>query len=178
MNFDTVSVWRLSAFFVHSAQGSKHFHVAVLLNKLARWAPAKRVLTECHRLASHFSVSHTQWWSALRYGAIPSERKPAVDLEQLQWAVPSVGKESCAWQMRFHPRRYIMFSFTPQPCAGGLDGWIVPCPMSKGRRRPLRPIRAEPAAVERARHGRPPPEKRPRCSSQWQMHALHEVGLH
>jgi hypothetical protein len=55
-----------------------------------RWGPAKRVLTERHRLASHFSVTHAQWWSALRYGRIPSERKDTVDPQPLQWAVPIV----------------------------------------------------------------------------------------
>ena len=75
-----------------SVQGAKHFHAAVLLSHRMRWGAAKRVLTERHRLASHFSVTHTQWWSALRYGTMPSEHKATVDPDPLQWAVGGIAE--------------------------------------------------------------------------------------
>ena len=61
------------------ADGAVHFHVAVALLQPRSWAPAKRTLRERDHLASHWSCCHTQWWSAARYGAIPSLKKPVVD---------------------------------------------------------------------------------------------------
>jgi len=72
------------------ADGAVHFHAAVLLADVMRWHAAKRVLTERHHLASHFSSSHTQWWSAVRYGCFPTEKKTSVDAEPLQWAADGV----------------------------------------------------------------------------------------
>ena len=46
--------------------GSKHFHVAVLLSGDMSFAACGRTLLERHGLAAHFSRSHTQWWSAVR----------------------------------------------------------------------------------------------------------------
>ena len=49
------------------------------------FAPAKRALRERHCLPSHWSCTHKQWWSALRYGVVPSESKPQVDARPYQW---------------------------------------------------------------------------------------------
>ena len=61
------------------ADGAVHYHVAVKLCTQMRFAAAKRTLWERFRLPSHFSCSHTQLWSAVRYGYMPSATKPVVD---------------------------------------------------------------------------------------------------
>eukprot|EP00973_Karenia_brevis_P031913 4404171-Karenia_brevis.AAC.1 len=44
-----------------------------------RWKPAKRTLRERDRIATHWSATHKQFWSALRYLTVPTEKKPVVD---------------------------------------------------------------------------------------------------
>ena len=70
------------------ADGDKHFHIAVLLGRQMRFAPCKRTLLERHRMVVHFSTTHTQWWSALRYGTTATPDKPTVDSDPLQWVPP------------------------------------------------------------------------------------------
>ena len=67
------------------SDGDIHFHAAVALDSRRAFAPAKNALLQRHRLPSHWSCSHTQWWSALRYCVIPSEKKPEVDQTPSQW---------------------------------------------------------------------------------------------
>ena len=69
----------------HSS-GEIHFHVAVKFKgKESRvWCPAKRTLRSRHNMPSHFSCTH-QWWSAVRYGHVPSPKKPTVDPDPLVW---------------------------------------------------------------------------------------------
>ena len=67
------------------ADGSKHFHVAVLLVRRMRFALIKRTLMSRHKLASHFSATHTQWWSLIRYGFFPTLKKPKTDDDPLRW---------------------------------------------------------------------------------------------
>lgn len=50
-----------------------------------RFAPLKQALRQKHGLASHWSVTHSMWWSALRYGTTASDRKPSVDPKPLLW---------------------------------------------------------------------------------------------
>ena len=66
--------------------GTKHFHVAVLLARQMRFAACKRTLLEKHGLVAHFSSTHTQWWSAVRYG-MESEKKQVVDEQPLSWVL-------------------------------------------------------------------------------------------
>ena len=66
--------------------GEVHFHVAVKLARSLRFLPAKAALRQRHRVASHWSCSHTQFWSAVRYCHIPSERKPEVDSQPYTWS--------------------------------------------------------------------------------------------
>ena len=61
----------------------KHFHVALKVSSKICFLPYKRALRERSGLASHWSGSHTQWWSAVRYGHVPSEHKPEVDEDPL-----------------------------------------------------------------------------------------------
>jgi len=61
------------------ADGQPHFHVAIRLKSPQRWLGAKRALLERYGIQCHFSDSHSQFWSAVRYGTTPSEHKAEVD---------------------------------------------------------------------------------------------------
>lgn len=63
----------------------KHFHVAVKFSHRVSFAPLKTALRQRHAFASHWSTSHSMWWSALRYGAAATDRKPKVDPAPLIW---------------------------------------------------------------------------------------------
>jgi len=67
------------------ADGSVHFHAVVKLSKKMRFKMAKATLQHRHKLASHWSCTHTQLWSAVRYVHIGSPRKPIVDSAPHQW---------------------------------------------------------------------------------------------
>lgn len=66
------------------ADGSKHFHVAVLLASQMRFATCKRTLLQRHGLAAHFSCTHLEFWSAVRYGT-ESTLKRDPDKQPLAW---------------------------------------------------------------------------------------------
>jgi len=78
-------VEKLVVFMEKHATGEPHFHIAVKLVRALKFVPTKRTLRERHRLPSHWSVSHTNFWSAVRYGCVPSPRKPEVDENPYQW---------------------------------------------------------------------------------------------
>ena len=59
--------------------GEIHFHFAVKTFKKQRFLLPKRTLRQREGIASHWSCSHTQWWSALRYLVVPTEKKAEVD---------------------------------------------------------------------------------------------------
>lgn len=63
----------------------KHFHVAIKLTVFSRFLPFKMALRMRSGFATHWSTSHSQWWSAVRYGAFATERKPHVDVTPLVW---------------------------------------------------------------------------------------------
>ncbi|CAE7414057.1 Ikbke [Symbiodinium sp. CCMP2456] len=63
----------------------KHFQAALKLNTPTRFMPLKLSLRQRSGLASHWSTTHKQWWSALRYGVFTTERKPVVDLQPVAW---------------------------------------------------------------------------------------------
>lgn len=67
------------------ADGSSHFHAVVKLREASRFGVAKLTLRERHRLSSHFSCSHAQLWSAVRYLCVPSPSKPEVDAKPHVW---------------------------------------------------------------------------------------------
>ena len=52
--------------------GSFHFHVGVLLSVALGFVTAKRALLTRHGLVSHWSSSHSEWWSVVRYGYMPN----------------------------------------------------------------------------------------------------------
>ena len=64
----------------------KHFHVALKVTPKTRFLPLKLALRRRSGLASHWSTSHSEWWSAVRYGVFTTEKKVAVDPEPLPWA--------------------------------------------------------------------------------------------
>ena len=67
-----------------------HYHVAVKAETgtCFRFAPVKRALQENFGLASHWSCTHTGYWSPVRYCAVPSPTKPrsALDPRPLLWS--------------------------------------------------------------------------------------------
>ena len=65
--------------------GSPHFHVAVRLNACRRWALVKHTLMARHQVPSHWSCSHSQLWSALRYITVATPKKPVVDQQVFVW---------------------------------------------------------------------------------------------
>lgn len=78
-------VEKLVVFREAHGTGDVHYHVALKLSRSLRFRAAKAALRERHSLASHWSCTHTQFFSAIRYGHIPSETKPNVDQEPYSW---------------------------------------------------------------------------------------------
>ena len=68
----------------HSS-GQPHFHAVLQFYSPRRFLAAKKTLRTRHRLAVHFSCSHTQLWSALRYCIVPTLQKPVVDGAPFVW---------------------------------------------------------------------------------------------
>ena len=67
------------------ADGTSHFHFVVRLTRCMRFKQAKATLAERHQLPSHWSCTHTQLWSAVRYTCVPSPKKPLIDSAPLAW---------------------------------------------------------------------------------------------
>ena len=71
----------------HKSRPQKEHHHAVL--KLwkghHRFLPFKRAMRERHGIATHWSTSHKQMWSAVRYIYITTPTKPMVDRAPLVW---------------------------------------------------------------------------------------------
>jgi hypothetical protein len=63
----------------------RHFHVALRLSAQCRFLPLEKALRDRCGFATHWSTSHAQFWSAVRYGAFATERKPTVDPTPLTW---------------------------------------------------------------------------------------------
>lgn len=65
-----------------------HDHLPILAQKQFRYLPVKRALLQRFGLASHWSCSHTGYWSAVRYLARPSPKKPlrGLDGTPVLWA--------------------------------------------------------------------------------------------
>ena len=64
-----------------------HYHIAVAASGSFRFMPHKRAL-RARGFASHWSCTHDGYWSAVRYGVIPTPRKPpeALDATPCAWA--------------------------------------------------------------------------------------------
>ena len=61
-----------------------HFHVALKLSAKARFLPFKTALRQRSGLASHWSTSHSEKWSAIRYCTHQTDHKD-VDQQPLVW---------------------------------------------------------------------------------------------
>ena len=73
-------------------QQDLHYHVALLLDRPARFMPLKRAILAATRLASHWSCSHIGYWSTVSYGITATVKKPraALDPAPLSWCVHGV----------------------------------------------------------------------------------------
>ena len=79
-------VKKLIVFREAHEDGTVHFHVAVLLSQPRTFASAKYTLRHRDQVAAHFSTSHTEFWSTVRYGHIPTLKKPVVDSAPEKWS--------------------------------------------------------------------------------------------
>ncbi len=59
--------------------GKFHFHVALKLNVVTTWLGFRNALRVRHDLASHWSSTHTEFWTAARYGYKTTPTKTEVD---------------------------------------------------------------------------------------------------
>jgi hypothetical protein len=64
-----------------------HFHVAVKLSKRVVFLPFKMALRRRSGFASHWSTSHREFCSAVRYLTHCTDHKPEVDKEPLTWTI-------------------------------------------------------------------------------------------
>ena len=67
------------------ADGSSHFHFIVKLLYNMRFKQAKATLSERYKVPSHWSCTHRQLWSAVRYVHVASAKKPLVDVAPAVW---------------------------------------------------------------------------------------------
>ena len=88
----TVVVEKISIFKeCHKASAggivNSHYHAPVKGTNKFSFMPIKRALLQRHGMATHWSTSHTEYRSAVRYCFIPSPRKPqaALDSAYLLW---------------------------------------------------------------------------------------------
>ena len=58
-----------------------HYHIALVASSSFRFAVFKRTLRERYGLASHWSTSHDGYWSTVRYGYLPTPKKPSIELD-------------------------------------------------------------------------------------------------
>jgi hypothetical protein len=89
--------------------GEPHFHWAVRLFEKMCFAPVKHTLRQRDHIATHWSCSHTQWWSALRYLVVPSTKK-VVDKDRHVWTWDKRGLDLFAeaqepWMAKIWKRR-------------------------------------------------------------------------
>lgn len=78
----------MTVFRERHVAGPYHFHVALKASRSFRFAPYKRALHVGHGLATHWSCTHTGYWSAVRYGFMPSPKKEQGELDPnpVTWA--------------------------------------------------------------------------------------------
>ena len=87
-DIDMLTVFREFHAEADGTRGHVHYHVAILFAQDHRFAPMKNALLWANGLASHWSCSHTGYWSAVRYGRVPRPTKPqaALDPAPFTWA--------------------------------------------------------------------------------------------
>ena len=80
----TAELEKAVVFLEQHCTGRKHFHIAVKFQFRVPFLPFKLAMRNRARLASHWSASHTMFWSACRYGVCVTPQKPSVDTKPLQ----------------------------------------------------------------------------------------------
>ena len=133
---------KLVVFQEQHADGSRHFHVALKFAQSMRWMAFKRTLRVRYNLCSHWSCSHTQWWSAVRYGVVPTSKKPLVDESPETWSVDGVALDlfedsqqpfnAAAWRARREKRDCAASTKDEAPSFNKLD--FTSLVLSKGLR--------------------------------------------
>ena len=78
---DKTGVWREMHQADANGQAYPHDHLPVLASRQFRFMPVKRALLRRHGLASNWSVSHTGYWSCMKYLAKPSPKKQSSSLD-------------------------------------------------------------------------------------------------
>ena len=70
-----------------SGKAHPHDHIPVVGSSSFRFRPVKQALLHRHGLASHWSCTHSGYWSAVRYVHVPSAKKPmsSLDASPLLW---------------------------------------------------------------------------------------------
>ena len=76
---------KIAVFREYHKDGSVHLHAAVKLSGQERFAGMKAAMRQRHNLATHWSCSHAQFWSAVRYGTIGNSLKKDVDKDPVTW---------------------------------------------------------------------------------------------
>ena len=88
VELDKAGLWR--EFHEERQQRDEHDHIAALAQKGHdfRYLPVKRALLLRHGIASHWSCTHTGYWSCVRYCAMASPKKPdgAIDKAPELWS--------------------------------------------------------------------------------------------
>ena len=92
----------------------RHFHVAIKFTEKTAFLPIKTALRARAGLASHWGCTHTQFWSAVRYGTFATERKPVVDVAPLGWTrdgepLDFYGESQEPWNAHLAKRRREVF---------------------------------------------------------------------
>ena len=78
----------------HEGVTHLHYHVALLLGRVARFMPLKRALLTKYQLASHWSCSHDGYWSTVRYGIRATPHKPTTALDPAPLAYSCAGPQA------------------------------------------------------------------------------------
>ena len=68
-----------------------HYHIPVVVARPVRFPTFKRALLYHFGLASNWSLSHSGYWSAVRYGVMPSPAKPQSSLDPRPFAWAAAG---------------------------------------------------------------------------------------
>ena len=61
--------------------GPCHWHIALRASSCFRFCAYKRASSVNRNLASHWSCTHDGYWSAVRYGYVPTPKKPQGELD-------------------------------------------------------------------------------------------------
>ena len=78
---ETLSVVKMVVF----KEEPLHFHAALRLDRKARFLQFKKSLRQRAGFASHWSSTHSMFWSAVRYGVFATEHKAQLDPQPLTW---------------------------------------------------------------------------------------------